>query len=241
MPSTINPDLNDFNTILRPHSTSCSVTELNSPSHVKITCDSDSVTGANYIPDTTSSALPANTYQHSEIVAADADTRCHNAEEGKTASLIANNLPSLAEGPPTSTSPLTCASAGCTPITPEAEDCASTRLDSNKSDKKKYVCAMGCSKSFLSPKDLRRHHNSDAHAQTDGQSYQCRCDYSTRRRDHYRRHLRQNMGNKQCRSKQAYFHCICKHFTPESNLLQHLQHIATCATGRGISGRPRRT
>ncbi|KAK1460547.1 hypothetical protein CCUS01_08894 [Colletotrichum cuscutae] len=240
MPTSTNPDLDDFNTILRPHSTSCSVIGPSSSSHTIVPPDSDSVTGTDHIPDTTLSALPAITWQYFETKSAGSDAESHLSEEDNNVSLGITDLPSLAEGLSTSASPLTSASAGCTPLTPEVEGYASTRLHFEL-DKRKYVCEVtGCSKSFMSPKDLRRHRNSDAHAQTDTLSYQCRCGYSTRRKDHYRRHLRQNMGKKQCKSTQRYFYCICKHSAPETDLLQQLQHIDNCASGRGTSGRPRK-
>ncbi|KAH9240567.1 hypothetical protein K456DRAFT_1080834 [Colletotrichum gloeosporioides 23] len=241
MPTSTNPDLDNFNTVLGPHSTSCSVIGPSLSSYTIVPTDSDSVTGTDHIPDTTFSVLPAITCQYFQIEPAESAAKSHHTEDDNNMSSGIKDMQSLAEGLPSSTSPLTSASAGYTPITSEVEGYARTQLHC-KLNKKKYVCEMaGCSKSFLSPKDLRRHCNSDTHARTETVSYQCRCGYSQRRKDHYRRHLRQSMGKRQCKATQPYFRCICKHFTPENDLLQHLRHIATRASGRATSGRPRRS
>ncbi|WQF83969.1 Putative Zinc finger C2H2-type [Colletotrichum destructivum] len=78
---------------------------------------------------------------------------------------------------------------------------------SHKHTKKSLSCQRGCSLSFASPKDLRRHYGSEKHARgTVIKSYRCRCGYSTSPgNDHYRRHLRGIAESRPCQLRRPFF------------------------------------
>lgn len=101
-----------------------------------------------------------------------------------------------------------------------------------------FSCERGCHSVFASPKDLRRHYNSGTHIESAAKKYRCRCDYSTTRKDHYRRHLRHVSTRRSCNFSRPYFECICKHGNMEDNIQEQIQHINICSEGRGRSGRP---
>lgn len=107
--------------------------------------------------------------------------------------------------------------------------------------KQRYSCKMGCTRSFASPKDLRRHYHSKAHAEEATKSYECRCGYSTPRKDHYRRHLSNISQGKTCTYHRPRFRCICEKEGAESNHLNQIQHVNVCQAGRGVAGRPKKT
>lgn len=235
------PTWDDFNTILRPSVALFSEIYQTPSAQINFLHDS-SVTDTDNTLDTSFSSLPPLGYRQTGVSAASFDAPLHGTEENVV--LSANdNLISLAERQSTSTTPLTSTSltsTRCTPSTPENEHHVSA-LPTSKLNRRKYVCELGCSMSFLSRKDRRRHHISTTHADADMEAntepFQCRCGYSTRRKDHYRRHLERA---RRCEFKQAYFQCICKNSVLESDLQQHLQHINMCTQGRGVSGRPKK-
>ncbi|KZL64496.1 hypothetical protein CT0861_00396 [Colletotrichum tofieldiae] len=100
-----------------------------------------------------------------------------------------------------------------------------------------FRCERGCSKSFPSRKDLVRHHKTQAHRHGETTLYRCRCGYSTPRKDHYRRHLRQISDKRPCGSQQPYFRCICRLQTAQDDVQAHLKHINACKEGTGAPGR----
>ncbi|KAF6808560.1 hypothetical protein CMUS01_13868 [Colletotrichum musicola] len=127
---------------------------------------------------------------------------------------------------------------GTLAITPEVDG---RRRKSRRSHNGSFYCERGCHSVFTSPKDLRRHYNSGAHVQPTSKKYRCRCDYSTTRKDHYRRHLRNISAGRTCNFSQPYFYCICEYPVVEIDSQRQIRHIDTCLEGRGRSGRPRGT
>lgn len=98
---------------------------------------------------------------------------------------------------------------------------------------KTYPCTKGCSsKVFESQKDLSRHYKSRAHHESTEGKYRCRCLHETARKDHYRRHLKQDS----CTYKEPNFRCICSH--TEELMAEQLSHIEACRVGTGRMGRP---
>lgn len=88
----------------------------------------------------------------------------------------------------------------------------------------------GCGWTFVSRKDLERH---CLNVHGAGSQYQCRCVYRTRRKDNFRRHVR---DVKQCMKshEDARFVCICGHSELEGHII--VSHIGVCNSKQ--RGRP---
>lgn len=123
---------------------------------------------------------------------------------------------------------------------PEAIDHENGAQVNRKTTNSLFQCQKGCDKSFQSPKDLHRHHESRRHAPRGVAEYRCRCGYSTKRKDHYRRHLRNISGKRSCAYRERYFRCVCQHDSFQEDHGQHQIHLDTCTEGRRKPGRPKK-
>ncbi|OBR09477.1 hypothetical protein CH63R_08242 [Colletotrichum higginsianum IMI 349063] len=148
-----------------------------------------------------------------------------------------NNASPLAPEPTLQEATLNLVDGGCLYTKPSAP----STTPSHKPTKKPLSCQRGCSLSFASPKDLRRHYGSEKHARgKETKAYRCRCGYSTPRKDHYRRHLRGIEESRPCRFQRPFFECICRREETQGDAGMHLHHIDACKEGRGVSGRPKK-